>query len=445
MWNLTSHLREWQKKPLHRFLFYLLILLIPTQLGKHFWPDWSLVLGIRIDYLSPTIYLTDVVIVILLLTWFLTCPPRPRVRHIIFTATFLALSILNILLSRNQAISSYKWLKVGEFILLGFYVAKTRTRTVTITALLGVAVIFSTILAVFQFIHHGSLGGWLYWLGERTFTGSTAGIATGAINNTLVLRPYATFSHPNVLAGFLVVTLPLLLFSGRHVFPWIQHGAVFLSVVTIVLTMSRSAWIVGLVLLVFGAIRKIREIRQRKDVKGGGQLALVFALLTGGLSFWFWQIGILSSRISLFTDRQSITIRQDLNTASLKMFVGHPLTGVGLGSFITQLPHYLDKPTTTALLQPAHNIYLLLFAETGLVGLWILVVFLLAAIPKIIRQKRPLGLTLAFMAILSLGLFDHYFFTLQQTQILFAIIGGLVCRENSQMDKLKKANLTKQQ
>src|SRR3989344_696217 len=50
-------------------LFYLIILFLPTQLGKHFWPDFSIVSGIRVDYLSPTVYFTDVFIFLLFMFW----------------------------------------------------------------------------------------------------------------------------------------------------------------------------------------------------------------------------------------------------------------------------------------------------------------------------------------------------------------------------------------
>src|SRR5258708_7366824 len=46
-------------------LLCLFFLLLPTQLGKHFWPDFSIVSGIRIDYLSPTVYITDVFLILL--------------------------------------------------------------------------------------------------------------------------------------------------------------------------------------------------------------------------------------------------------------------------------------------------------------------------------------------------------------------------------------------
>src|SRR5438045_3586285 len=45
--------------------FYLLFLFLPTQFGKHFWPEFSFVYGLRLDYLSPTIYLTDILTIII--------------------------------------------------------------------------------------------------------------------------------------------------------------------------------------------------------------------------------------------------------------------------------------------------------------------------------------------------------------------------------------------
>src|ERR1035437_5543578 len=51
-------------------LFYLLILFLPTQFGKHFWPNSSFVFGLRLDYLSPTVYLTDIFIGLMFVLYF---------------------------------------------------------------------------------------------------------------------------------------------------------------------------------------------------------------------------------------------------------------------------------------------------------------------------------------------------------------------------------------
>src|SRR5438309_11425305 len=54
-------------------LLYLLVLVfLPTQFGKHFWPSFSSVLGIRVDYLSPTVYVTDLIIIFLFITTLFT-------------------------------------------------------------------------------------------------------------------------------------------------------------------------------------------------------------------------------------------------------------------------------------------------------------------------------------------------------------------------------------
>src|SRR5579872_1357131 len=50
-----------------KIIFYLFIFLLPTQFGKHFWLDFSYVLGQRVDYLSPTLYTTDILVTALFL------------------------------------------------------------------------------------------------------------------------------------------------------------------------------------------------------------------------------------------------------------------------------------------------------------------------------------------------------------------------------------------
>jgi len=43
-------------------LLQLIILFLPTQLGLHFWPEFSRAAGIKVDYLSPTLYFIDILI-----------------------------------------------------------------------------------------------------------------------------------------------------------------------------------------------------------------------------------------------------------------------------------------------------------------------------------------------------------------------------------------------
>ena len=47
----------------YHLLFQIFIFLLPTQLAYHFWPNWALVYGIRVDYLAPAVYLTDILVI----------------------------------------------------------------------------------------------------------------------------------------------------------------------------------------------------------------------------------------------------------------------------------------------------------------------------------------------------------------------------------------------
>ncbi|MEK9176076.1 MAG: hypothetical protein AAB520_01390, partial [Patescibacteria group bacterium] len=105
---------------LDKLIFYLLLLFLPTQLGLHLWPDFSFVHGIRIDYLSPTIYFTDFLIVIL----FLICliKKKFKLRVNIYFAFFFSLLFVSSLLASNYKEAFYGLIKFSEFSFLAYYV-----------------------------------------------------------------------------------------------------------------------------------------------------------------------------------------------------------------------------------------------------------------------------------------------------------------------------------
>ena len=51
------------------FLFLLVLATLPIQLNKFFFPEYSYVLGLPIDYRSPTIYLSDITIIAYLIAF----------------------------------------------------------------------------------------------------------------------------------------------------------------------------------------------------------------------------------------------------------------------------------------------------------------------------------------------------------------------------------------
>ena len=115
---------------LHQKLFWLFVFLLPLQLGRHFWPPSSLVLGLRVDYLAPTVYLTDILVVGILGLWFYERIGNWKLeignylKRYWWVLTIFIYLLTNVLLAQNQGAALYKFVKIVEFTLLGLYIAK---------------------------------------------------------------------------------------------------------------------------------------------------------------------------------------------------------------------------------------------------------------------------------------------------------------------------------
>jgi len=407
-------------------LYYLLILFLPTQLGKHFWPNFSFVLGSRIDYLSPTLYTTDILLIALLAFVFL----RKRIHiHPYFSSTILFISF-SIFFSQSTPAGWYWLAKFLEMSFLVWYVKNTPNKIV-VGLLLACGVIFESILSIVQIFHQGSLGGVLYFFGERSFVASTPGIANASVAGELVLRPYGTFSHPNMLAGYFVITMLFVAYflaRSNKALQVILFSSLIFGTIGLTLTLSRTsilAWIlVGLIGIAITFHKRIsRNILILCSTIGTAFL----------LSIVFFPPIIF--RLLSFSFGESFVERIGLAQSAMKMIVTHPLFGVGPNNFISSLSFFSKN---SFVLQPVHNVYLLVAAELGLPGLLLFCGFLWTLIKKfyfvwrkslIPERNRQLPLALALFAILFSAFFDHYFLTLQQGQLLFAICIGLIFRE----------------
>ena len=309
--------------------------------------------------------------------------PHLKNKKNIFIFVFASVFIIsNSIFAQRPLLSIYGWIKFFELAFLTLYLSRTiyyRFQLRLIALAFAISAIFESLLAMAQYLNQGSLNGIFYYVGERAFTGSTPGIANASIGGTLVLRPYATFPHPNVLAGYLLISMVLvwsfLLKDNKR---WIQIIAgisLLLSSIALLLTFGRVAillWAILLVIVFFRLLfQKIKKVRSRL-------LLIGFVLVGLGIvgSFHFSkEVVTRFSQTSLF--EESVTERAELLGASLVMIEQHPIQGVGQYNFIPALAP-LQKPMPLGLyLQPVHTIFVLVLAETGIVGLtlfmWLLV------------------------------------------------------------------------
>ncbi len=433
----------------HRRLFFVLLVLLPTQLGYHMWPSWSIVLGRRIDYLSPTLYLTDLLIMGVLLSWVLRRAPRNGrdqgsrkavsqqkrflpMRTILYIGAAGAFIAFNIFFAKRPPVAMYAWLKMLELILLGWYIVRAKPDFPTVVMGLSVGLFYSSFVAIVQFVFQHSIGGPLWWLGERSFSLSTPGIArlswclmpfVESCKETL--RVYGTFSHPNVLGGYNAALLPIIVFQilfGKLSYRTRSFyiGTCFIGLLALVLTFSRSAWVgfgFGIGILYYFFISKKRII---------GRNILLFLILL----FAFFTALSLPVR----TD-ESVVLRASLNQSASTLWSRSPLLGVGLGNFTDALPDVTHVRQANSL-QPVHNIYLLVLSETGVAGFIFFVVFVgllvweeVAGLSQ--KKQQPSIYVIPLICLLLLGLVDHYSLTLQQGQLLFVVVIASVLSKRS--------------
>ena len=401
-------------KAFERFLVFLLVFLIPTQLAYHFWPDSSLVFGIRIDYLAPAIYLTDLLIISLLGIW------AYRKRGSIFqklvkfkTPVLIVFSfiLLNIVLSVSPETSFFRWLKITEVFMLFIYLRSEREifKNNLIEKTFFYSLIVFSLIGIAHFLLGRTLGGPLYFLGERNFSVSTPGIALTQIGGKEFMRAYSTFSHPNSLAGY-IGSVFLLLLTNQFFKKTSFHYLGFLTIIAcLLLTFSLSSF------LAFGVSLVLILLNRREKTLLYFNRIILFILIGLSLLISFRGGGILGTFKNLDTN---ISERINLSIVSGEIIKGNFLAGSGLGTFIIRIPEYAGSVTNQWLLQPVHNIFLLVFSEVGFLGL----LFLALIFYQGFKTKH----FLIFLFIALTGTLDHYWFTLQQNLLLLALIFGIL-------------------
>ena len=184
-------------------------------------------------------------------------------------------------------------------------------------------------------------------------------------------RINATFADPNHFARLLleavIVAMMLWFYVGRRAKFAFLLPAMALSVLTLVFTGSRSAWVVGLAALPVAvlALRIDRGLRLRMLAMGGA-LLLLSALAVAAFNPYF------ARRINTFTfGFEAAGARPYLVEAGLKMFTDHPVTGVGTGGYQQAFEDdYYDykDPRIKANVTISHTSLVTVLAELGLIG-----------------------------------------------------------------------------
>lgn len=197
-------------------------------------------------------------------------------------------------------------------------------------------------------------------------------------------RLAGSYGDPNFLAAGLVPAMALAgglaVVTTRRNRRVLLLGAAGFLAIGLLATGSRG----GMLAAAVAALGALLVARGRR-LSVLAVAALVIAV--GGI----WVAATSSSSLDRVRDFGTGTGRVDLWTVAVRMGDAQPVTGVGLDGFPEASAKYLRRPgrlqsgslaSQLVFRQPheAHNTYLQLFAETGLVGVGLLLAMLLAAL-----------------------------------------------------------------
>lgn len=406
-------------KLLEKYSNLLLLFLLPTQLGLHFWPKFAFVFGIRVDYLAPTLYLTDVLFISLFVFWI-----SQNWKHFfqdlknnkIYLLVLILLITVNTVFSLEVATTLIKWLKVGELVLFSYYVKNRKDifskKNVSPTLIASLA--FFCLIGISQFFYKETLGGLFYFLGERKFSIYTPGIAIVNLFKSTYLRIYSTFPHPNAFAGYIGCVLICLVMNKSEKINVYSFIVYLLILFTLIFTFSLSAYVGVLGTLVFYHIFK----KHLYSSKIFSWLFLITVFLSIGLiALSFTNLPLLTNLSASFRERL------ELAGVSGRILSDNLLIGSGLNTFIPRASHLSVLARGVWLLQPVHNTLLLVLAELGVVGLIVLCFFFMKMVKQLVKRKNSWALMIIVFVLLT-GLFDHYWITIQQNLLLISFMFG---------------------
>jgi O-antigen ligase len=257
--------------------------------------------------------------------------------------------------------------------------------------------------------------------------------------------PFGPFNNRNYYAGYMIAglgpVLGLTLAPVSRVLRAVAAAMFGFGALTVLVSQSRG----GILALGVATLSMlVAYVASLDGARGAGRrllavvvgIALLSVVTTVTLSAT-GQLEGVTLRLATFanlTDDPSVGGRIEIWRDTLQMIADRPVAGTGLNTFVwAHLPY---RSSTTGIPQHAHNEYLEMVAETGLIGGAICLAFLVLLWRTMIREYRraqtgfEIGLRLGAMAswlgIMIYALTD-FPTVIPATNYVLAVLAGLAC------------------
>ncbi len=257
---------------------------------------------------------------------------------------------------------------------LCFLAGQTLVRGAQARSLTLLYSVYGAAMAVFALLQGISSNGKLYWMRQPRNGGWI----------------YGTYVNHNHYAGLMemLVPIPMIVSLTRLAPPKVRAVAAAASAVmvgTIFLSGSRGGMIAIMAELIMLATLLVK---QKRGLRTGIGIGLFLAIVMG-LAVWVGG-SELSQRIASVGPGHSDLandIRRDINRDGLHMFAKRPILGWGLGSFPIVYPQFRTF-YTNFFVNEAHDDYLQLLVEMGLLGFGIMVWFVVTLYRRAFKKMK---------------------------------------------------------
>ena len=248
-------------------------------------------------------------------------------------------------------------------------------------------------------------------------------------------------SHYNTFAGYLNMVIPFaiaLAIKARDEFTRVVAQICFvMSTLAMVLTQSRGGLLAYVAVLVMSAyyLSPTPKARRRWIVS-----ILIICLVAGML------IGMVFERLA-GVDQFTELSRLGIWAGAGIIFIGHPIAGIGYGNFKNVLAATVDVPEGFML--DAHNLYMELLAETGMLGFIAFVILAFSVMRRGVntyKNSRTLmdavvGFAVAtgVMSVMAHGAVDYLFHNSPQFAAMFILLLALLRANEIKSEKMESS------
>lgn len=299
-----------------------------------------------------------------------------------FYAGFVIFSLLSLFYTNNISVSLVDFSRIlivfSSIILLFFYASNLKFSFKKLSIIISVVILGEILFSFYPFV-------------EFLIFNSFDQLDINNISNNLK----GVTGNKNVLAANIVFKLPFVYYLFVHSKNWIKFLLSFLLMLSflILFLLSSRASVISLSILIFSFLLVSIYSKRKKDFIIF--LSIVAASFT--LSILPKDDSELLNRLaSTSATETSVNHRIYLYQNSIDFFLNNPLSPVGIGNWkVESLPYWKNKLTGYTIPYHAHNDFLELLNEIGLIGsllyFFVFIYFFYFLFKHILKKRDVIG------------------------------------------------------